>query len=358
MKLCSFAFPELQFEPSFVFLASSSRGTSWGEGVGEVLMSARRGRLDQYWEGLRKLRKQIIPLIAAATMEKGAYQRAYPHMIKLHILSELEDMLSGLLQIGANDTNTQQLHQQKECSAGNLIYAATAGAAATQRGKQNQPSMQLQPMALSIRQLVKKWDSRLDLIQTSYKNLEPVLSFRRTLLLLACELCPEDSETKGDLELEIQRSWLTSAKIARKAGMLQQGETAFLHAGNGRDVFIERAKWMQLRGDSVASLDILRRGIATHFPNASTYKTDCSPDTRDERAACARAQHLLAKYSEAAAILDVNSMMLRYRDAYETDRDAEDGHFHFAMYLVRILSYRREKTIEYQYHIVVSTTWL
>ena len=33
---------------------------------------------------------------------------------------------------------------------------------------------------------------------------------------------------------------------------------------------------------------------------------------------------------------------------------SEDGHFHFAMYLDRILSCRREKSVEYQYHTVVS----
>lgn len=37
----------------------------------------------------------------------------------------------------------------------------------------------LRPLALTVEQLVQKWDDRLDLIQTSYKNLEPVLSFRR-----------------------------------------------------------------------------------------------------------------------------------------------------------------------------------
>lgn len=172
--------------------------------------------------------------------------------------------------------------------------------------------------------------------------------------MLAREVFRGPDEVKDQLQAEVERCWLQTAKVARKAGMLQQGETAFLQAGVGRDVFVERAKWMQTKGDVIAGLDVLRRGIIKHFPRAMEYKGDSSAETRPERMACSRAQLLLAKCSEEASILDVNSLMLRYRDSSEIDRDSEDGHFHFAMYLDRILACRREKSVEYQYHIVAS----
>ena len=44
---------------------------SWGEGVGRILHLARNGR--PFMSALDDLRRQIVPLIAAATMEKVAY---------------------------------------------------------------------------------------------------------------------------------------------------------------------------------------------------------------------------------------------------------------------------------------------
>ena len=301
-------------------------GMSWGECVGEALLCARRSNYEGYLGALSKLRRQIIPLLSAATMEKGAHQRAYPYLLKLHILSELEDMVIGVLKIDK---------------------VANAGIPCNQNFK-----FLLQPVRMSVDDLVGKWNDRLDLIQTSFRHLEPVLSFRRTLLLLASDML--GNECGELLQRELEKVWLHSAKVARKAKMQQQGEAAFLAAGNGREVFVERAKWSWLKGDKPQAAAILKRGLNIHFPERSSYKTDQSARTAADREACSRAQLLLAQYSEEPVTLDVNSMMLCYREASEINKDSEDGHFHFAMYLDRISSYRRENSVDYQYHIVVS----
>ncbi|KAF2357789.1 Phosphatidylinositol 3-/4-kinase catalytic domain [Trinorchestia longiramus] len=306
---------------------------SYGEGVGDVLISAKKGDTERYLDGLRKLRKQLIPLIGAATMEKGAYQRAYPYFLKLHILSELDDLLSRILKIRAKRSPIDVINPALGTSQEDLD---------------------------GIRQVVQKWQYRLDLVQTSYKNLEPVLSFRRTLLMLAKEMLSDGSTASTNnkssvlqlLDEEVKKLWLHSAKVARKAGMLQQGETAFLHAGSGQEVFLERAKWLQAKGHNLAALEELKRGMKRHYPNPASYRT--SDASQSEREAFSRAQLLLARYSEEAAILDVNSMMVSYRTASEAYKEYEDGHFHFAMYLDRILNYKKEKSVDYQYHIVAS----
>lgn len=69
---------------------------------------------------------------------------------RLHILSDLEDLISGMLSIRQKETSPILLN----CSSRN-----------------SEESL--------VNQVVNKWQLRLNFVQTSYKNLEPVLSFRR-----------------------------------------------------------------------------------------------------------------------------------------------------------------------------------
>lgn len=55
---------------------------SWGSGVGQVLLAVRARDSVAYQSSLRRLRTQQIAPLSAASMEKWAYQRAYPNILR------------------------------------------------------------------------------------------------------------------------------------------------------------------------------------------------------------------------------------------------------------------------------------
>ncbi|XP_068202044.1 serine/threonine-protein kinase ATR [Palaemon carinicauda] len=318
------------------FMEKGSTQLSWGIGIGQVFLAVRALDATGYQNSLRKLRSQHITPMSAASMEKWAYQRAYPYILRLHMLTELEELVSGFLQLKLNTEGHIRLSGQESELRTNL-------------GHQQQP--------LKLKELIESWDRRLSLVQTSRRYLEPILNFRRTLLELARGIKEEiDPGLSSSLKVEMERLWLQSAKVARKAGHLQQGEWALLGAGCDQNVFMEKAKWHWIKGEQHQAVTTLHRGIARFFSSVDSYKGDNSKNTRVERSACGKAKLLLARYSEESATLEVNVIKQYYRDACEIFRQWEDGHFHLGMYYDRILSSLdvKEKPVDWINHIVLS----
>ncbi|XP_047501891.1 serine/threonine-protein kinase ATR-like [Penaeus chinensis] len=316
------------------YLETNPNQNSWGSGVGQVLLAVRARDSAAYQSSLRRLRTQQIAPLSAASMEKWAYQRAYPNILRLHILTELEEMVSGLLQFN-QPTDTKIRFSSPELKM----------------------TLDHQQQPLNLQELVERWDKRLSLVQTSHRYLEPILSFRRTLLELGREWTQKsDSSLSSSLVTRLESSWLHSAKVARKAGHTQQGEWALLGAGSGRDVFIERAKWHWVKGEQHQAVTTLNRGMEKFFSSSDDYRGDTGKETQEERIAYGRAKLLLARYSEESATQEVNTIKQYYRDACEMNKQWEDGHFHLAMYYDRILSSLdvKEKPVEWIHHIVLS----
>ncbi|KAK8731546.1 hypothetical protein OTU49_007362 [Cherax quadricarinatus] len=324
-----------QWEQLETFLKTTPSQSSWGEGVGQILLAVRARDCTAYQNSLRRLRIQQITSLSAASMEKWAYQRAYPHILRLHMMTELEEMVSGLLLFDQSTETKITLSNHSEMKINQIPH--------------HQP--------LSLNELTERWEKRLGLVQTSHRCLEPILSFRRTLLELSREWFQQSNPTMScSLAAQQECTWLHSAKVARKSGHTQQGEWALLGAGFGRDVFVERAKWHWVKGEQHQAVTTLNRGIDKFFSSCETYKSSVSNCTQEDRQACGRAKLLLARYSEESATLEVNTVKQYYRDACEINKQWEDGHFHLAMYYDRILSSleMKEKPVEWIHHIVLS----
>nr|XP_053640480.1 serine/threonine-protein kinase ATR-like [Cherax quadricarinatus] len=71
-----------QWEQLETFLKTTPSQSSWGEGVGQILLAVRARDCTAYQNSLRRLRIQQITSLSAASMEKWAYQRAYPHILR------------------------------------------------------------------------------------------------------------------------------------------------------------------------------------------------------------------------------------------------------------------------------------
>lgn len=298
------------------FLSGTQMQPSWGVGVGEILLAVRSRDANQYHKRLCQLREQQITPLSAANMEKWAYQRAYPLILKLHMISEMEELFSCLLQFKpkSDDIKSKFLlgHLSEEGSS---------------------------PAPLSLVQLVERWNKRQALVQTSQRYLEPLLNFRRTLLSVSKEWVQSgNAELSKEVGLELERLWLQSAKVARKAGHVQQGEWALLGAGVGSEVFLERGKWHWVKGEQHQAVQILRRGIDRLFINKDKFIADQNAGSQEERIACGKAALLLAKYSEESATQEANTIKQLYADAVKINKRSEDANFHNAMWLAGLLN--------------------
>ena len=71
-----------QWDQLETFMPKGSHQLSWGTGIGEVFLSIRAQNAADYQNSLRKLRSHHITPMSAASMEKWAYQRAYPYILR------------------------------------------------------------------------------------------------------------------------------------------------------------------------------------------------------------------------------------------------------------------------------------
>ncbi|RXG73565.1 Serine/threonine-protein kinase ATR [Armadillidium vulgare] len=313
--------------------SESLKGFSWGEGVGKAFLAARERNSKAYQKAMRDLRIQQITPLSAASMEKSAYQRAYPSILRLQILNEMDEMLLSVLKVPLNITDEERQEQH---------------------AIDNTPT---ESSSLSLSELHERWNQRFSMLQMSYRFLEPLLNFRRTLLGFGRDWMKETNQDESQkFSEELKKNWLKSAKVARKAGYLQQAELAFYGAAQGRDVFVEKAKLHWAKGEQTQAVSVLTRGLDKFFPEIELLKKNIGVEHENQRESCARAKLLLAQYSEESATLDVSIIKDYYRDVCEINKPWEDGHFNLAMYYDRILTSLdvKAKPVEWLNHIVLS----
>ena len=270
---------------------------SWGAAVGATLLYADRRKKTEFEQTLGFCREQEMAPMCSATLEKGSYTREYEHLIRLHILSDMERALPSLLWAeAAPDT------------AGELAV----------------------------------WQRRLDTVRPAVSSVEPVLTARRAVLTLARDrLRDRVADAAATLDLEIGRCWLRSARASREAGQLQRAANCLLQLEPQErrlpEAFVERARLLWLRGDGDSAIRVLRQGVASHFPDWSiALKAGRLPT--EERQILAEAKLLLARYCEESAHMDSSVINQHFVEVTEIRKDWEEVHFYTAKYLERLLA--------------------
>lgn len=154
----------------------------YGVDIGRALVSLRQGALDQLILQLRDSKNHVLQALRVVSVDRGGYQQGYKHVVRLHILSEIEkisNLVTQIKVIGGDEEKEKFLYKE----------------------------------------FADEWSDRLRLMQPSTRIIEPVLGLRRTLLELACKLFEENnvsSNVKKSFMMEIGHCWLKSAEIARK----------------------------------------------------------------------------------------------------------------------------------------------
>lgn len=141
---------------------------NWEVRMGFLLRSAERQEWKTFHDALDKARREILGPLSAASME--SYTRAYPHMVQLHILEEMESFARSI---------------------------------------QNPSTHPLAKLQL---------EERLQVLQTSLPTHEPLLAMRAQMSLLA-----------GDEE-EAGKAWLRLAKTCRRSGHIEAATTFCLES--------------------------------------------------------------------------------------------------------------------------------
>ncbi|CAL1278598.1 unnamed protein product [Larinioides sclopetarius] len=282
------------------YLEEEENKDDWTVGVGNILYLANKkdvAGFEKYIDAIRG--RQMAPL-SAASMEKGAYLRGYEYLIRMHMLTDLQEAVLSIFNLNLSDRSPS-----KTVSLFNEIL----------------PTISL----------------RRNLLQSSSRYQEPIHNLHRVLLKIGKEKIPEFS---SKFDQEITKCWLQSARLARKNGFYQRAYSCLLEAGtkNSADFFMEKTKWLWNKGEKEQAIYCLQKGISEHFPSIQTKKSSSLNLSTDDQLICAKAKLLLAIYSEESSIVDSGSLIEMYKEVVNLQPDWEASHFHLAKYYDKILN--------------------
>ncbi|XP_071354256.1 serine/threonine-protein kinase ATR [Trachinotus anak] len=278
------------------YLSSDRQSSTWGERLGQLLLSAKKQDAETFYEKLKLVRKEQVVPLSAASYECGTYQRGYEYIVRLHMLSELEHTFT-------------ELQKQREHSAS------------------------------SLSQLPPHWSDRLEMTQNSFRAKEPVLALRRALLSLGSQsVCQE----------LVEECWLQSARVARKAGHHQTAFNALLNAENTHlaELVTEKAKWLWSKGDVHQALIVLQKGVAQCFPDDQPLTDPRSLQTKG------KAMLLVGRFMEETANFESNAIMKTYKDVTNLLPEWEDGNFYLAKYYDKVMPMVTDNKLEKQGNLI------
>ncbi|KAJ6515319.1 hypothetical protein C8R45DRAFT_1139488, partial [Mycena sanguinolenta] len=229
------------------------------------------------------------PITAAGA--KG-HRRSYEAVLDLHLVHELELIYNALTSLPSGSQGHTQLRRQ------------------------------------TVTQLNMALSARLDSTLPTFRTREPVLSMRRTAFALISS--PRQTSAR-----EIGRSWLASAKIARKAGQWQTAYSAMLQAqqSSTRFSFMESAKLVKTTGEPLRALQELENSMRAHgLLEDRKDIVDLTEDDGETKRMKAKALVLRARWMNESERFESPIIFTTFLNATELQPDWESGHFHLGQF--------------------------
>ncbi|KAG0457231.1 hypothetical protein HPP92_022388 [Vanilla planifolia] len=183
--------------------------TSFDLGLAKILQAMIKKDHFLVAERVAQSKQALLVPLAAAGMD--SYMRAYPYVVKLHLLCELEDFHALL---------AKESFQEKAFSLDDLSFA----------------------------KMMDDWDKRIRFSQPSLWAREPLLALRRLVF------------GASQMGAQVGNCWLQYAKLCRSAGHYETAHRAILeaHASGAPNSNMEKAKllWNTRKSDSaIAELE-------------------------------------------------------------------------------------------------------
>lgn len=300
-------------------------GGSYGDGGSAAPSAAAAGEspsasgpgahVSQCRDAITAARRETVVSLAAASME--SYTRAYPFLLRLHCLREIEA----------------------------CVDAATSASASGVRG----PSIAISELG---------WEDRLRLTAPSLPQREALLALRRALYGV---FGMRDAEAGG---------WLDLARIARATGNASTANAALMHASSlGSDVAgIHAAKLLHSQGlvhRALLHLEPAERDLKSVVKRLRGAIEDAKAHNGDDKAAEAAAaleakRTLLAtNWMAESRLIGEAAAVSRYRTVIELHPSWEKGHFYLGRYYDSLLkAMRAEPPPDPQRSLAGSGDWV
>ena len=146
-------------------------------------------------------------------------------------------------------------------------------------------------------------------------------------------------------------AWLTSARLARKAGFTHQAFNAVLRASRLGDgsATIEHARLLWKEGQHRKAIQSLEGAIATNAFVASNFfpgedsMTSMVPDKQQQNMLASRAHLLLAKWLDGAGQTQSDVIVRRYREACQLYGKWDKPHYYLGKHYNKILESEKLK---------------
>ena len=259
-------------------------------GIGQVFLALKGKHKGHFDKVLQAIRADLITPLGAASLE--SYERAYPHIVRLQMLNELEDawkMLYGSVSsdssteatlaaassefpvpygkdathpINVSITNQEALDKSMNGLVSNLEFPApsysaphssssVAVASSAGLARSSTPTLpNLSTMSVSDRtlrerrEILEQWRVRLSLTQFNYKVREAILSLRLAVFGMA------------EMQTEATETWLELAKLSRKTGKFTMAQYAMLRVRDGSELAsaLESAKLLWATNERAQAL--------------------------------------------------------------------------------------------------------
>ncbi|KAJ5076228.1 serine/threonine-protein kinase atr [Anaeramoeba ignava] len=251
-------------------------------------------------ELLNKARLNLMSSLSAAGME--SYQRAYPYVVNLHILYEVEQMFR--LWNKGFPAETHNMRKRK-------IFETFQQQQQNHMRKDN---------------LVNELDKRLEICANSFRAMEPIFKTRRIVF----ELC--------QMKDEVARTWLQVARTSRKANQIDRTKSAIIHAENFHlpELYVEKAKLLFTSGNPRQALFTLEEAV-----NKSRAISDVSVSQ------LLKIQLLHNKWAADTGLKSSREVVEKYKSILVAFPRTSKAYFYLASHYDATLIARLEKYQEY-----------
>ncbi|KAK5087209.1 serine/threonine-protein kinase M1 [Lithohypha guttulata] len=189
--------------------------------------------------------------------------------------------------------------------------------------------------------VIEALDRRLDILGTDLNAKHYVLNVHRAIMHLRKDVFDNN---------DMASSWLTTAKLARKARLPNQAFDAAMRASSlgSQSVIIEQSKLMWLEGRPRKAIKTLEKAIESGAFNASTYLANRDPtlsrsETQEQNDMTAKAHVLLGKWLDQAGQTQSDVIIKTFRKSTEQNRTWERGWYHLGRHYNKILESERQK---------------
>ncbi|KAK4847635.1 hypothetical protein QYF36_004185 [Acer negundo] len=294
--------------------SSSESNASFDMDVAKILQAMMKKDHSSVGLQIGKSKKALIAPLAAAGMD--SYMRAYPFIVKLNLLQELEDF-DALLD---NDSFLEK---------------------------------SFHPSDLKFCEVMEYWENRLRFTQPSLWAREPLLAFRRLVF------------GASGLGAQVGNCWIQYAKLCRMAGHYETANRAILEAlaSGAPNVHIEKAKllWSTKRSDgAIAELqqcllnmpvEVVGSAAISSISSLSLVPLNSPPllyDTQalNEKRDIARTLLLYSRWIHYTGQKQKEDVIVLYSRVRELQPTWEKGYFYMAKYCDEVLVDARKRQEE------------